>query len=565
VKTAAGPALAYSYLRFSSPAQADGDSVDRQTRLRKAWLQRHPEVRLDQSLTLVDAGVSGYRGEHRTNRKHALASFLDQVERGRVPIGSFLIVENLDRLTRENPVVSIPAVLNLIAAGVRVVQLAPVELVYDAEMEQHHLMNMLWELSRGHAESRRKSGMCGEAWHEKKEQARAEKTPYGKMCPAWLELVDGRWRVKQDAARAVRKIFQWCAGGLGTFGILERLNAEGIPSIGRTGRWERSYVRKILTSVAVRGIYQPHNGSRGPNRRPDGEPVADYYPRVIAEDLWHAAQQASRRRQRKTGRPSPVFNPFSGLLYSGTDGSKLHVCGAHGGKYLVSSAAVQKTPGLRWCTFPLAPFVEVVLSNLRELSAAELFCDPSAVKVTELEGRLEEVEKKLAVAVARFDADPESPTWAERVSKYDREKRSLTKELAEARATAHQPLSATWSETVRLMAKKDPERLRAGLLATISGIWCVFVGRGRTRLCACQVHFKEGSHRDYLLANQKALGGMVPSEPARCVGRSLHDVLKPGDLDLRQVKDAARLEKALQAIDIEKLVGVLDQRAAATK
>ena len=80
--------VAYSYLRFSSPAQADGDSVRRQTALRDAWLKRNPSILLDNSLTLVDAGVSGYRGSNRTDQRHALAQFLDLVERGRVPVGS---------------------------------------------------------------------------------------------------------------------------------------------------------------------------------------------------------------------------------------------------------------------------------------------------------------------------------------------------------------------------------------------------------------------------------------------------------------------------------------------
>src|SRR5262249_8716875 len=82
--------LAFSYLRFSSTSQAEGDSVRRQNALRDGWLKRHPHVRLDKALSLVDAGVSGYRGEHRTNRRHALACFLDLVERGRVPAGSYL-------------------------------------------------------------------------------------------------------------------------------------------------------------------------------------------------------------------------------------------------------------------------------------------------------------------------------------------------------------------------------------------------------------------------------------------------------------------------------------------
>ena len=51
--------LAYSYLRFSSPQQAAGDSIRRQTQSREAWLAVHPAVKLDTSLMMTDAGRSG--------------------------------------------------------------------------------------------------------------------------------------------------------------------------------------------------------------------------------------------------------------------------------------------------------------------------------------------------------------------------------------------------------------------------------------------------------------------------------------------------------------------------
>src|SRR5262249_33527364 len=151
---------------------------------------------------------------------------------------------------------------------------------------------------------------------------------------------------------------------------------------------------------------------------------------------------------------------------------KLHVvtCQAH--KYLVNAKAIMQR-GERQA-FPLRPFKEALLSQLQELNAADLFRDPGALKVTELEGRLSDLEKRLTVALAKFEADPESPTWSERVSQYDREKRVLVKQLAEARAAAQHPLSASWSEAVQLMAEEEPERLRAALLATIESIWCLF-------------------------------------------------------------------------------------------
>src|SRR5215207_3150924 len=93
----AAPSLAYSYIRFSSPEQAKGDSLRRQTEAAAAWCERHG-VTLDTSLTLHDLGTSAIRGAHRDNPdKHALAAFLKAVEGGKVRKGSYLVVESLDR------------------------------------------------------------------------------------------------------------------------------------------------------------------------------------------------------------------------------------------------------------------------------------------------------------------------------------------------------------------------------------------------------------------------------------------------------------------------------------
>ena len=68
--------IAFSYLRFSSPAQAEGDSVRRQTALRDAWLKRNSAVKLDTSLTLIDAGVE---------RVHRIPSHEQEARTGDVP------------------------------------------------------------------------------------------------------------------------------------------------------------------------------------------------------------------------------------------------------------------------------------------------------------------------------------------------------------------------------------------------------------------------------------------------------------------------------------------------
>src|SRR5947209_2278239 len=88
------PPAAYSYIRFSTPEQAKGDSLRRQTEFTREWCERN-SVRLDQSTTLHDLGKSAFTGKHRHNPdRHALAAFLKLVESGRVPAGSYLVIEN---------------------------------------------------------------------------------------------------------------------------------------------------------------------------------------------------------------------------------------------------------------------------------------------------------------------------------------------------------------------------------------------------------------------------------------------------------------------------------------
>src|SRR5215831_10371704 len=184
--------LAYSYLRFSHPEQAKGDSLRRQTELRDAWLTRNG-VRLDTSLTLEDKGVSGYTGEHRDNPdRHALAAFLALVKSGRIARGSYLIVENLDRLSREDIIPALSLLLDLIQSGIRVVQLLPVEAVYDAKSNPMSLMMAIMELSRGHSESVMKSERVGRAWRDTKKRAAESGEPLTAQAPAWLRLTDGR-------------------------------------------------------------------------------------------------------------------------------------------------------------------------------------------------------------------------------------------------------------------------------------------------------------------------------------------------------------------------------------
>src|SRR5580700_9572974 len=92
---------AYSYKRFSSAGQIDGDSLDRQMdRARKWYAQEiaHLGIPLDESFT--DNARSAYKGEH-VGKHGDLGRFVAAIKSGAVSKGSILIAENLDRISRQ--------------------------------------------------------------------------------------------------------------------------------------------------------------------------------------------------------------------------------------------------------------------------------------------------------------------------------------------------------------------------------------------------------------------------------------------------------------------------------
>lgn len=539
---------AFSYQRFSEPRQGDGDSLRRQDDALRAWLGRNPSVRLDTSLTLQDRGVSGFTGKHRLDPRNAMARFTELVEEGRVPPGSYLVVENLDRLTRERPVTAVPWVLGLIAKGIRIVQLAPREQVYDAEMDEWQLMGMLNDLARGHGESKRKSSTVGPAWAAKKAAAR-NGVPHGEACPAWVELRDGAYRLVPERARVVRLIFRLCADGLGQTEIVRRLTREGVPPFGRAPHWAKSYVAKILSSRHALGEYQP---GRGRKSTPEGDPIPGYYPAAVSEAEYYAAQHAMKARQAHSGRPTRTGGPTSelaGLLWSARDGSKLWVQRQDGRSWLVSSARHEgrgRGPAPR---FPLDHFLDGVFSQLREVQASALFNDQDGGHVVEIDGRLGDARRRLAVAVERFDRDPESATWADKIDECEAQIRALTAEREEALRRAACPSSAAWTEALAYMRRDNPARLRQALLATVDSVWALFVPSGPYRLAAVQVFFRDSPEtRSYLVRSFSPQGDARKRASRGWLALSLAGLVE-GAFDLREREQAERLAGLLSGLD----------------
>lgn len=112
---------AYSYLRMSTDLQLKGDSRRRQLEASRAYADAEG-LELADDAQLEDIGISAFKGAN--VQTGALGQFLAAVKAGSVERGSYLLVESLDRLSREEILPAHTLFLGIVQSGINLVTLA---------------------------------------------------------------------------------------------------------------------------------------------------------------------------------------------------------------------------------------------------------------------------------------------------------------------------------------------------------------------------------------------------------------------------------------------------------
>jgi DNA invertase Pin-like site-specific DNA recombinase len=295
---------AVSYKRFSTPKQGWGDSNRRQTDLAADYCKRHGLRLID---TYLDAGLSGYTGAH-LGDGGALRALLEAAKAGKFRRDTYLIVESLDRLSRQEISTAVRLFLDILDTGLVIVTLIDGEQVFTKKRvnsEMTALIIAIVILQRANNESRTRTERVKQAKAVARQKAREQKIPLTTLCPVWLTVSgrgdNRRFVVNIDRARIIERIFRLARSGNGTFRISQILNAEGAPTFNDDQKWRHTRVASLLTSRAVVGEYQPclYLEVDGRKRRvPDPEgPIKDYYPPIISEFLFSEVQTARQRRR----------------------------------------------------------------------------------------------------------------------------------------------------------------------------------------------------------------------------------------------------------------------------
>ena len=308
-------ATAYAYSRYSSPAQASGDSLRRQLKSATAFAEKHG---LDLDTTLSDPGLSGFTGENRV--KGALGSFLRRVERGEIAKGSYLLLDSMDRLSREGETRTVNMLTNLTLAGILVVNLAE-EHILDDKATSLDYFRVIIQADRSRKESEEKARKVRDAHEESKRRARDEGRVWHRAGPRWFtatERKDGpiRFIEIEKSVKTVKLLFDMAERGMATSAISRQLNDNGVVTLtSKDNGWFPGVVMNILRSRSTIGEYQPQRRVPGTKRyENDGEPIPGYYPAIIDLAQFHRVQAILDRSAKKKGAPRASAKVFNNLF-----------------------------------------------------------------------------------------------------------------------------------------------------------------------------------------------------------------------------------------------------------
>lgn len=332
--------VAYSYVRFSTAKQMLGDSLQRQVEACEAYcrengLDLHP-------VSYRDLGVSAFKRDNL--EKGALAAFISAVKAGKIAKGSYLIIEQFDRLSRDETDTALELLLHLVKRCEIVVVTLVDKKIWDREAikDTGNLVLAIVFMSRAHNESATKSDRLKSAWRKKKLRAAEGPSTSRRIvtseCPRWLKPNSDKtgFLVLDDKVESIKKVFDMRIKGFGMIAIVSRANKEkwsvpGKRPIKKAGEsppsfaaradqemtWHASNVSRLLKNRALLGEYLPHvNDPDSPSKRKvAGAPIPNYYPPVLDETTFLRAQAKAERSGRFPGRrDASLKNWLQGLL-----------------------------------------------------------------------------------------------------------------------------------------------------------------------------------------------------------------------------------------------------------
>ncbi|WP_439111473.1 recombinase family protein, partial [Lentibacter sp.] len=213
---------AISYLRMSTDRQLEGHSLARQTQATKDYCLANNFELIEE---LTDIGVSGYSGAN--SSRGQLGVFFEALRNREIESNTVLIVESLDRLSRQDPLTAMSQFSEMLSFGIEIHTLFDRQ-VYSKESigaNAGQLFLSIGAMVRAHEESATKSKRLKAVWSSKKNDQTRIVTS---QVPFWINVKkdkNGRavsFELREPDANVIRSIF--------AFSINQNMGAQTITS-----------------------------------------------------------------------------------------------------------------------------------------------------------------------------------------------------------------------------------------------------------------------------------------------------------------------------------------------
>ncbi|ELF1045563.1 MULTISPECIES: recombinase family protein [Enterobacteriaceae] len=304
----------YSYVRWSSEKQSTGTSSERQT----SRAMRFAEENELEYVEIKDAGVSAFKGKNTTQGK--LGVFISEVDKGVIPRDSWLYVENLDRLTREDVLTANELFLRLLRMGLTIVT-GMDNRVFTRESVNNNPMDLMASIlmfMRAHEESKTKSDRVTShvlALLERQRKGLPVNIKAIGKHPFWIDdSGSAHEKVKKHpdfwlpAQEAVRLFLE----GHGAFYVTDYLNQNyPVPPAfkktqRREGGWPLQAIKKMRANMAL-------VGTRIFNLSGKEYRLENYYPPLCTLGEFAQLQDIKTNNKRYSGKTSTAINLLGGM------------------------------------------------------------------------------------------------------------------------------------------------------------------------------------------------------------------------------------------------------------
>jgi hypothetical protein len=318
---------AYSYIRFSSKKQEHGDSLNRQMEKTKEYCLKHSITLSDK--TFKDLGISGYKDKTRAS----LDDMFVAIENGSIATDDYIILEALDRLSRQGIDKTMQLIRNILKAGVKIVILQS-DLVLDKSSVDDliSVIRIAVAADIGHKESLQKSQRVQSAKSAQKTKAK-KKEFIKKRTVFWLSKNENEDGYEfNDKKQIIELIIELRKQGDGFHNIAKHLNNKTSFKPRVAKNWADQTVRQIISSPILYGAYQIGTDKNGKFTPDPNSLVLDYFPALISFDEWKKLQPEFINR---TG-GNTKHNHLSGLV-------RCRECGGAMGKKISKRTTKTKT------------------------------------------------------------------------------------------------------------------------------------------------------------------------------------------------------------------------------